>query len=422
MGDSKKARVLAMILAGGQGARLKPLTAKRSKPAVPFGAKYRIIDFVLNNFVNSEIYSIYVLTQFRAQSLTEHIQRYWRFGAFLDDHFISLVPAQMYRYEELGPVWYRGTADAIYQNLHLLDRGRYEVVAIFGGDHIYKMNIQHMVDHHRDTDADITIAGYPVPVDEASRFGVLQVDDQWRLTEFHEKPADPKPHHIPGRPEEALASMGNYLFRGSLLTELLKEDAADSNSAHDFGRDILPNALKAGYKIQVYDFRRNPIPGQEGPNTYWRDVGTLDSYYEASMDLVDVSPEFDLYNEEWPLRTANMFSPPSKFVFEDHDPEERVGQALDSLISGGVIISGGTVRRSIVARRSRVNSYARVERSVLLENTSVGRYCQLQNTIVDKNVTIPPETRIGFDREEDQARGFTVTPRGVVVIPKSYRF
>ncbi|WP_276953791.1 glucose-1-phosphate adenylyltransferase [Allomeiothermus silvanus] len=410
-------KVLGMILAGGQGSRLYPLTAKRAKPAVPFGARYRIIDFVLNNFINSRIYAIYVLTQFKAQSLTEHIQRNWRFGAFLDDHFVLLVPAQMYRYEELGAAWYRGTADAIYQNLHLISNNRPETVAVFGGDHIFKMNVAHMLDYHLDNRADITIAAYSVPVAEASRFGVLQVDDQWRLLDFEEKPKEPKP--IPGRSDMALVSMGNYLFRTEALVELLEHDARDNNSSHDFGKDVIPRALKEGYRIQVYDFKRNPIPGQSGPNNYWRDVGTLDAYFEASMDLVAVTPEFDLYNEEWPLRAANYNSPPAKFV---HEAGNRIGQAFNSLLAGGVIISGGTVRSSVLFRRVRVNSYALVERAVLFDHVEVGRYAKLKNVIVDKNVRIPPNTEIGFDLEADRARGFIVTPSGVVVVPKSYRF
>jgi glucose-1-phosphate adenylyltransferase len=410
-------RVLAMVLAGGQGARLHPLTGHRAKPAVPFGSKYRIVDFVLNNFVNSGIYSIYVLTQFRAQSLTEHIQLYWRFGAFLADHYVMLVPAQMYRYEELGPVWYRGTADAIYQNQHLIEGSNPTVVAVFGGDHIYKMNVRHMVDYHLEKRADVTIAAYPVPVGEATRFGVLQADDAWQLLEFQEKPADPKP--MPGKPEQALISMGNYIFRPEALHELLDRDAADPTSAHDFGKDVLPRALKEGYRIAVYDFWRNPVPGQEGPNTYWRDLGTLDSYFDASMDLVHVVPEFDLYNREWPLRTANLFSPPAKFV---HESENRVGHAVDSLLAGGVIVSGGAVRKSVLFRDVRVNSYANVERSVLFEQVEISRHCQIKNAIIDKEVVVPPGTRIGYDAEEDRARGFTISSGGVVVVPKRYRF
>ncbi len=406
-----------MLLAGGQGMRLYPLTADRAKPAVPFGAKYRIIDFILNNMVNSGIYSIYVLTQFKAQSLTEHIQRYWRVGGFLRDHFIVLVPAQMFRFEELGAAWYRGTADAIYQNIHLIQDEKPQVVAVFGGDHVFKMNIADMVDYHVDNGADITIAACPVPIADASRFGVLQVDKGWTLTDFSEKHANPK--SIPGDPSQALASMGNYLFRRESLIELLEADAKDPNSSHDFGKDLLPRALRAGYKIKVYNFHDNPIPGQEGPNTYWRDVGTIDAYFEASMDLVRVVPEFDLYNPEWPLRTANAFSPPAKFV---HDAPERTGHALNSLIAGGSILSGGLVSESLLFRRVRVHSYASVTRSVLFDNVEVGRGCELQNVIVDKNVVIPPNTRIGFDTEDDMRRGFSVTQSGIVAIGKGYVF
>jgi len=417
MPPAKRLRVLGMILAGGQGSRLYPLTAKRSKPAVPFGAKYRIIDFVLNNFMNSGIYSVYVLIQYKAQSLTEHIQRYWRFGAFLDDHFIILVPAQMYRYEELGPVWYRGTADAVYQNLHLVDNNDPEVVAVFGGDHIYKMNIRHMVDFHQDVAADVTIAAYTVPIEEASRFGVIQVDEQWRIVDFQEKPEHPKP--IPGRPGEALVSMGNYLFDKEQLVELLERDGRDPESSHDFGKDVLPAALAGGLRLFAYDFQSNPVPGAEGANTYWRDVGTLDAYFEANMDLVAVLPQFDLFNPDWPLRTANLFSPPAKFV---HETGERVGQAFNSLLAGGVIVSGGTVRESVLFRRVRVNSYSLVENAVLFDDVEVGRRAKVRNAVIDKNVHVPEGVEIGYDLETDRARGLTVTPGGVVVVPKGYRF
>lgn len=410
-------RVLGMVLAGGQGSRLFPLTGKRAKPSVPFGSRYRIIDFVLNNFINSGIQSIYVLTQFKAQSLTEHVQRHWRVGGFVDDAFILLVPAQMYRYEELGPVWYRGTADAIYQNLHLVANHKPEVVAIFGGDHIFKMNIEHMREYHIDTRADLTIAAYSVPIAEASRFGVLQVDEQWRMIGFQEKPKNPTP--IPGRPDMALVSMGNYLFKTESVVEQLEHDSRDQDSSHDFGKDVIPRMLSEGYRIQVYDFKRNPIPGQTSPNTYWRDVGTIAAYFDASMDLVHMTPEFDLFNPEWPLRAANHNSPPTKFV---HEAGDRTGQAFNSLISGGTIVSGGTVRESVIFRRNRINSYANVERSILFDEVEVGRYAKIRNTIIDKGVIVPPNTQIGFDLEADRARGFTVTPEGIVVVGKNHRF
>ena len=392
---NRKAKVIGMVLAGGRGSRLHPLTWKRTKPAVPFGSKYRIIDFALNNMINSGIFGIFVLTQFKAQSLTEHIQRNWRFGTFFSDYYITLAPAQMYLYEELGAEWYRGTADAIYQNLHLLENTKADLVAIFSGDHIYKMDISHMVEYHLENEADVTIAASPTPLEDGKRFGVLQVDPDWRITEFQEKPGEPKA--IPGRETHCLASMGNYLFSVDKLVELLSEDK----------------------RLFAYDFARNPIPGQEGPNTYWRDVGTLDSYWEANMDLVAVKPQFDLYNEEWPLRTSAEYSPPAKFV---HEEESRTGRAVNSLVAGGVIISGATVRSSVVFRRVRVNSYSTVENCVLFDNVTIGRHCSIVNTIIDKNVHVPDGTRIGFDPIEDKLRGLTVMPSGIVTVPKSYVF
>ncbi|MBX3140898.1 MAG: glucose-1-phosphate adenylyltransferase [Trueperaceae bacterium] len=414
---TRNVKVIGMVLAGGKGSRLHPLTLQRTKPAVPFGSKYRIIDFALNNMINSGVYGMYILTQFKAQSLTEHIQRHWRFGTFLDDHFITLAPAQMYLYEELGAEWYRGTADAIYQNLHLVGNNRADLVAIFSGDHIYKMDISHMLEYHLDNQADVTIAAYPTPVEDGKRFGVLQVDDDWRITEFQEKPDAPKA--IPGRPTHCLASMGNYVFTVSTLIEMLKDDVGRRDSEHDFGKDVLPRALQEGKRMFAYDFARNPIPGQSGPNTYWRDVGTLDSYWEANMDLVAVKPEFDLYNEEWPLRTSAEYSAPAKFV---HEEEGRRGQAFNSLVAGGVIISGATVRHSVVFRRVRVNSYATVENSVLFDNVTVGRHARVVNAILDKNVTVPDGVSVGVDPEEDRARGLIVTDTGLVCVPKGYSF
>jgi glucose-1-phosphate adenylyltransferase len=406
-----------MVLAGGKGTRLHPLTWKRTKPAVPFGSKYRIIDFALNNMLNSKIYGIYILTQFKAQSLTEHIQRYWRFGTFLADHFITLAPAQMYLHEELGEEWYRGTADAIYQNIHLIDNHKAGLVAIFSGDHIYKMDIRHMAARHLEQGADVSIAAYSTPLAEGRRFGILQVDENFRITEFQEKPENPKP--IPGRPTHCLASMGNYVFNTEALIEMLNLDASDKTSAHDFGKDVIPMALERGFKVHAYDFADNLIPGQRGPNTYWRDVGTLDSYHEASMDLVAVQPEFDLYNEQWPLRTSAEFSAPAKFV---HEMPERRGQAFNSLVAGGVIISGATVRESLISRRTHIHSYSLLERSVIFDGCDIGHHCYIRNAIIDKNIRVPDGTQIGVNLEDDRARGFTVTDNGVVVVPKSYQF
>ena len=412
-----KPRVLGMILAGGQGSRLAPLTQKRSKPAVPFGSKYRIIDFAINNFINSGVFSVYVLTQYKAQSLTEHIQRGWRFGTFLSDYFITLVPAQMYRIEELGPVWYRGTADAVYQNMHLIDNYEADYVAIFSGDHIYKMNVEHMLQKHIETRADVSIAAYPMPQEQAHQFGIMHIDANWRVTDFLEKPKDPP--SIPGQPGISLTSMGNYIFSRRALEELLETNMGGGESGFDFGGDVIPRALSDGYNVMAYDFHRNPIPGQAGPNTYWRDVGTLDAYYEANMDLVSINPEFDIYNPEWTLRTSSEFSPPAKFV---HESDGRKGQAFNTIMAGGAIISGGTVRDSILARNVRTHSYSLVESSVLFEDVEVGRHAHLRRCIVDKNVVIPPGTKIGLNLEEDRARGFTVTDNGVVVVPKGYTF
>ena len=412
-----KPRVLGMILAGGQGSRLAPLTQKRSKPAVPFGSKYRIIDFAINNFINSGVFSIYVLTQYKAQSLTEHIQRGWRFGTFLSDYFITLVPAQMYRFEELGAAWYRGTADAVYQNMHLIENYEADYVAIFSGDHIYKMNVEHMLDKHIESRADITIAAYPMPRSEAHRFGVMQVDDRWRVTEFLEKPKDPP--SIPSDSETSLTSMGNYIFSRRALEELLEASISGQQDGFDFGSDVIPRALADGYHVQAYDFHKNPIPGQVAANLYWKDVGTLDAYFEANMDLVSVNPSFDIYNPEWPLRTSSEFSPPAKFV---HESEGRKGKAFNTIMAGGVIISGGTVRDSVLARNVRTHSYSLVESSVLFDNVEVGRHAHIRRAIVDKNVKVPPGVHIGLDLEQDRARGFTVTENGVVVVPKGYVF
>jgi glucose-1-phosphate adenylyltransferase len=279
------------------------------------------------------------------------------------------------------------------------------------------MDISHMIEYHLEKNADVTIAAYPTPVADATRFGVLQVDEEFRITEFQEKPAEPNP--IPGDPAHALASMGNYIFSRDALFEMLSDDAANDGSEHDFGKNVLPAALAQGRRLLAYDFARNPIPGQDGPNTYWRDVGTLDSYHEANMDLVAVIPEFDLFNDDWPLRTSSEFSPPAKFV---HDDGDRRGQALNSLLAGGVIVSGGTVRQSVLSRRARVNSYALVERSILFDDVEIGRNCVIRNAIIDKNVRVPEGTRIGVDAEEDRARGFTVTENGVTAVPKSYVF
>jgi glucose-1-phosphate adenylyltransferase len=404
-------KVLALVLAGGKGTRLEPLTATRSKPSVPFGGQYRIIDFVLSNLVNSGIFSIYVLTMFKSQSLHEHLQEAWNFGNILPSHFVIPVPAQ----QRTGEYWYRGTADAIYQNLNLIEDNKPDEVVIFGGDHIFVMNVGHMLDYSRSREADATVACIPFPIEQAHQFGVIQVDEDWRITGFQEKPKDPTP--IPGHPHLALVSMGNYIFNRVTLEKYLTSDAEDRESSHDFGKDILPNMLAQGERLYAYDFRRNQIPGsnEDSDDTYWRDVGTLDAYYDASMDLRAVRPQLDLYNMEWPIRTADVHLPPPKFV---HNYEGRIGQAIQSIVCSGSIISGASVIDSVIGRTCRINSFAEVRQCVLMDDVTVGRGAQLQRCIVDKHVTIPAGDRIGFDHRED-AKRFKVTENGTVIIAKN---
>ncbi|MCA9321641.1 MAG: glucose-1-phosphate adenylyltransferase [Planctomycetes bacterium] len=401
-------RVLGMVLAGGKGTRLYPLTRDRAKPAVPFGGKYRIIDWVLSNFMNSGIYSIYVLTQFKSQSLTEHLQRGWGFVSMLKDHFVIPVPAQM----RTGEFWYRGTADAIMQNLNLIRESRPHLIAIFGGDHIYRMDISQMVSFHNDKDADVTIAGISVPIAEASAFGIMRVGEDGRILEFEEKPEKPSP--MPDDPTRSLASMGNYVFSYRALVDALEADAADENSSHDFGKDVLPRLLAQGSNLYCYPFEKNKIPGQEGANTYWRDVGTIEAFYEATLDLRDVVPRFNLYNRQWPIGTQMRDLPPAKFV---HDEEGRRGQAIQSMVAEGTIISGATVRGSVVGRNVRVNSYSELDDCIVFDNAEIGRNVKLRGVIIDKNVKVPDGEVIGFDRAQDERR-FFVSGSGLVVIPK----
>ncbi|MEE9394599.1 MAG: glucose-1-phosphate adenylyltransferase [Planctomycetota bacterium] len=405
-------RVLGMVMAGGRGTRLFPLTRDRAKPAVPFGGRYRIVDFVLSNFVNSGIYSIYVLTQFKSQSLMEHIHSTWGGASMLNDHFIIPVPAQMMT----GDSWYQGTGDAIFQNLNLIRDCRPHIVAVFGGDHIYRMDISQMISFHNDVDADATIAGITVPIEEAHQFGVMKVETDGRLLEFQEKPENPAP--LPSDPTRALVSMGNYVFSARALTHALERDAVDKSSSHDFGKDILPWMLAKKQNLYCYKFETNSIPGQSGANTYWRDVGTLDAYYEATMDLRNVVPDFDLYNGQWPIRTATMDLPPAKFV---HDEENRVGHAVMSIVSEGSIISGSKVSGSLIGRNVRVNSFCEVEDSILMDNVELGRRVKLRGVIIDKNVKVPDGEVIGFDRARDAER-FTISDQGIVVIPKKPLF
>ncbi len=401
---------LVMILAGGEGKRLYPLTKDRAKPAVPFGGRYRIIDFVLNNFINSGFYKIKVLTQYKSDSLNKHITRGWALSPFLNQ-YVDLCPAQM----RTGNDWYRGTADAIYQNIfHITDEDpRY--VCIFGGDHIYKMKVSQMLDFHKEKKADLSISAIPIPIEEASEFGIMEVDDDWRLVNFVEKPQT-KPKSIPGHPELCLASMGNYIFDKEILLDSLNKDANIESSHHDFGKDVIPMMLSEGKNIYVYNFSSNSFPGMApAEQGYWRDVGSIDAYWQANMDLLAYSPELNLYSKEWPLRTFNYNYPPAKFVWEEGD---RVGMATNSMVSEGCIISGGGLSHCVLSPKVRINSYSSVTDSILMEQVEVGRYSQIRKAIIDKNVVIPPHTKIGFDREEDLKRGFHVSAGGVTVVPK----
>lgn len=399
--------VLGMVLAGGEGRRLLPLTRDRAKPAVPFGGQYRLIDMVLSNLVNSGLRKIVVLTQYMSHSLDRHLAQTWRLSPLLGNYVVT-VPAQM----RTGRRWFAGSADAIFQNLNIIGDERPDYVAVFGADHIYRMDVSQMFGQHLETGAALTVAGIPVPIEEASAFGIIDAGDDGRIRSFVEKPDVPPP--IPGDPGRAFASMGNYIFSADALREAVIDDAADPDSAHDMGKNIIPRFVERD-EAWVYDFGRNCVDGQaERERGYWRDVGSLDSYFQASMDLVSAHPVFDLYNWAWPILTWQPPFPPAKFV---HEAGERRGSAFNSLVSPGVVVSGGTVRRSILSLRVRVNSYSEVTDSVLLDNVDVGRGAVIRRAVIDKNVRVPEGTRIGVDLERDRER-FTVSEGGVVVIDK----
>lgn len=406
--------VLVMILAGGEGSRLRPLTAERAKPAVPFGGRYRIIDFALSNFVNSGFFKIKVLTQYKSESLSQHISRGWHLPSQVDQ-YIEIVPAQ----QRTGPGWYIGSADAIYQNLNLIADETPQDVCVFGADNIYKMDVSQMLRFHRKRDAGLTVAAIPVPIAEAHNFGVIEVDENWKIVRFLEKPA--KPPHMPGNPAMALASMGNYIFDADTLVEELLKDANDPTSVHDFGKNIITNMVAKGeHPVYVYDFSRNFIEGQtDAEKGYWRDVGTIYSYWESSMELVSLTPAFNLYNRKWPIRSYYEHYPPAKFVHDD-PRNARVGTAVNSIVAEGVIVSGGMIRSSVLFPRVRINSYSHVEECVLFEGVNIGRRARVRRAIVDKNVEIPPDSVIGYDLEAD-AKRFTVSD-GIVVIPKGTVF
>ena len=401
-------QTLTILLAGGAGERLYPLTRNRAKPAVPFGGIYRIIDFTLSNCVNSGCRRILVLTQYKSNSLARHITRGWNFLHPELGEFIEIIPPQM----RINSNWYLGTADAIYQNFYSINQHDPGDVLILSGDHIYKMNYQKMAQRHREAGADLTVAAIEVPLEEARRFGVFEVDAGGRATGFEEKPDRPKP--LPDSPGTALASMGVYIFNAEALRRAVSEDAERRDSHHDFGRDIIPRMLASG---KVFTFRFEDENRKHAK--YWRDVGTIDSYWEANMDLVAVDPLFNLYDRDWPMRTDMPTLPPAKFVFAEMG--NRFGVAVDSIVSPGCIVSGGLVDRCVLSPGVRVNSYAHVQESILMHGCVVGRHCRLRRVIVEKGVRIPENTLIGYDLARDASR-FRVTPSGVVVVESSDRF
>jgi glucose-1-phosphate adenylyltransferase len=400
-------QVITFVLAGGRGNRLLPLTQERAKPAVAFGGKYRIIDFVLSNLINSGLYSIYVLVQFKSQSLLRHLRDGWQFGGLLHDQFIIPVPAQMRSPDE---AWYKGTADAIYQNLNLIEDLNGHLVAVFGGDHIYRMNVREMLEFHEKMRAEVTVAAIPVSAHLSSEFGVIEVAPDGTIMAFHEKKAEAPT--MPGEPSQVYASMGNYIFSAKTLFRELEADSLRDGSRHDFGRDILPSML-GRCAMFAYDFQTNRIPG-ELPNlpVYWRDVGTLDAYYEAHMDLCGIVPSLNLYNHRWPIRTASYPDPSAKFSF---DEAGYPGQAMGSVISGGCILSGGMVKNSILGRGVQVLGGALVEDSILLDNCIIGRRSRIRRAILDEHVTVGDGVAIGYDLEQDRDQ-YHVTESSVVAV------
>jgi glucose-1-phosphate adenylyltransferase len=399
--------VLTLILAGGRGARLEPLTRDRAKPAVPFGGLYRIIDFTLSNCINSGLRRILVLSQYKARSLDRHLRAGWNFLSGALDEYVDVLPPQ----QRIDETWYKGTADAIYQNIYSIEKEGPKYVLVLAGDHIYKMNYGEMIRFHVEQHADLTIGAIPVPVSECKQFGVIQTDDAERVIGFREKPDQAPP--MAGEPGHVLGSMGIYVFNARPMYERLCDDAAKPDSGHDFGKDVIPAMIRSSrvFAFRFRDRNRKAVP-------YWRDVGTLDAYYQANMDLVGIDPVLNLYDADWPIRTAHPMLPPPKTVFNQPGApgEARRGEAIDSMLCNGCIVSGGHVSRSILSPNVRVNSYAIVEDSILYDRVDVGRYARIRRAIIDKDVRVPAHAAIGFDAEHDRQRGFTVTDQGVVVI------
>jgi glucose-1-phosphate adenylyltransferase len=401
----RRPRVLAMIMAGGKGERLHPLTRDRSKPAVPFAGRYRIVDFVLSNFVNSEIVAIYVLVQYKSQSLIEHLRLAWRTSGIIPDYFITVVPPQM----RFGPAWYRGTADAVLQNLNVIDDFHPDLVAIFGADHIYRMDIRQMLAFHEESGAEVTVAARPVPIEDASQFGVLAVDATGKVVTFAEKP--PKPAAMPGDPSRALVSMGNYLFSRQALVDALLADARRSTD-HDFGRSIIPELVDGG-RVYAYDFQTNEVPGVKPyeESGYWRDVGTVQAYWDAHMDLLGESPRFDLDNRYWPIRTGQHPGPPARFIGGDVD-NIQIGEAS--------LVKRATIRNSILGRSVWINEGAVIEDSIVMDHTTVGKGARLRRAIVDRFNIIPADSEIGIDAAADRRR-YSVDASGLVIVPRGGR-
>jgi glucose-1-phosphate adenylyltransferase len=403
-------RVLAIVLAGGEGKRLMPLTAHRAKPAVPFGGIYRLVDFALSNVINSHYLHVIVLTQYKSHSLDRHVSKTWRMSSLLGN-YVAAVPAQ----QRVGKHWYLGSADAIYQCLNIIEDERPDIVVVVGADHVYRMDFSQMVDAHIASGAEFTVAAIRQPIEEADQFGVIEVDptDPTRIAAFREKPTNPV--GLADSPGEILASMGNYVANADALVAAVTADAENATSRHDMGGDIAPYFVERG-TAGVYDFLRNDVPGSTPRDRdYWRDVGTLDAYFEANTDLISIEPVFNLYNDEWPLFTGYTGLPPAKFV---HAGAGRLGHAADSIVSPGVVVSGATVTGSVLSPGVRLHSWAQVTDSVLMDDVHIARYAQVHRAIIDKNVIVPERARIGLDREHDLARGFTISDSGITVVPK----